>query len=79
MPLQRFRDHEEARRALRARPGDPDLFTRIRRLWTFAARLAPGAAPRGLRRFRTIEEANLEREEWTARRVRALRAARRRG
>jgi hypothetical protein len=77
MPWQRFRDFDEARRALWVRPGDPQLVPRIRSLWAFARRLAPGAPPRGLRRFRTIEEANEERDVWTAQRVRALREARR--
>lgn len=77
MSLQRFRDSDEARRALWLKTGHPDLVPRIRRLWEFARRLAPGAPPRGLRRFRTIEEANQEREQWTMERVRALREARR--
>jgi hypothetical protein len=77
MPVQRFRDFEEARRALWSERGDPKLSARIRSLWAFARRLAPGAAPRGLRRFRTLEEANRHREEWIERRVRALSEARR--
>jgi hypothetical protein len=74
MSLQRFRDLDEARNALWQDRGD--LAERIRRLWEFASRLAPGAAPRGLRKFRTLDEAQREREEWTERRARALRAAR---
>lgn len=77
MTLQRFRDFEEARRALWLEPGDPRLAARIRSLWAFASRLTPGAAPRGLRRFRAIEEANLEREAWIVARARALRGAER--
>jgi len=79
MPLQRFRDFEEARRALWVERGDPRLVPRIQRLWAFAHRLAPGAAPRGMRRFRTLEDANLEREQWMERRARDLRVARLRG
>lgn len=41
------------------------------------SRLAPGAAPRGIRRFRSCEEANLDRDKWTGERARNLRAARR--
>lgn len=78
MTIQRFRDFEEARQALWVPPGDPRLAERIRNCWEFARRLAPGAAPRGLRRFRTIEEANLDREAWTNQRARELRDARRR-
>ena len=77
MALQRFRDFDEARRALWIQRDDPDLVPRITRLWAFAGRLAPGVAPRGVRKFRTLEEANRDRETWTALRIRALRAARR--
>ena len=76
MPLQRFRDFDEARRALWVERGDPRLALRIRGLWAFARRLAPGAAPRGVRWFRTPEEANADRAAWIERRVRALRADR---
>jgi len=78
MPLQRFRDFDEARRALWSEREDPGLVPRIRSLWAFAARLAPGGSPRGIRRFRAIEEANCERDAWVAARAHALREARRR-
>jgi hypothetical protein len=78
MGWQRFRDFEQAREALWIEPGDPRLIARIRSLWEFSSRLLGGrSAPRGLRRFRSIEEANEDRERWIAERARALRAARR--
>lgn len=46
MPIQRFRSSEDAREALWVQRDDPQLVPRIRNLWTFASRLAPGAAPR---------------------------------
>jgi len=64
MPIQRFRTHEEARRALWHRPDEGDLAARMRRLWAFAARLCPSRAPRGLRRFRSIEDAARDRATW---------------
>lgn len=76
MSWQRFRSFEEARAALWVAPGDPQLAARIRRMWAFSARLAPGAAPRGLRRFRTLEEAQSEREAWERARVLRLRESR---
>lgn len=76
VPLQKFRDQEEARRALWTSSADPGLPRRIRRLWERSRRLCPLGSPRGLRKFRTIEEANQERDEWTRRRVQALREAR---
>jgi len=78
MPIERFEDWEAARRALWIPRGDARLAARIRALWAFSRRLAPGAAPRGLRRFRTLEEANQERDTWCARRAHELRAGRRR-
>ncbi len=77
MGIQRFRDFESARRALFIEPGDPQLFPRIRSLWAFAGRLAPGAAPRGIRRFRSPEDANRDRDAWIETRALALRKQRR--
>ena len=80
MGWQRFRDFEQAREALWIPPGDPRLVQRIQSLWEFSSRLLGGrSGPRGLRRFRTIEEANEDREQWVAERARALRAERLRG
>ena len=76
MPIQRFRTHEDARRALWCDSDHPDLHRRIARLWATSARLVPLNIPRGLRKFRNIEEANREREQWVADRVRALADAR---
>lgn len=77
VPVRRFRDLDEARRALWTGPEDPALPMRIRRLWAFSRRLTrPLAHPRGERRFRTIEAANADRELRAAERVRALRAER---
>jgi hypothetical protein len=55
---------------------DPDLASRIRRLWAISSRLVPLGMPRGVRKFRNIEDANREREAWVERRVRAVRRAR---
>jgi len=76
MPVQRFRTHDDARRALWCDRSDPDLHLRIARLWATATRLAPLCIPRGLRKFRSIEDANREREQWVGERVRAIAAAR---
>ncbi|MGH7266799.1 MAG: hypothetical protein ACREMB_18415 [Candidatus Rokuibacteriota bacterium] len=76
MPIERFRDFDEARRALWVARDDPKLAARIRRLWTIASRLVPLGIPRGIRKFRRIEDANRERDGWVERRVRAIRSAR---
>ena len=69
MPIQRFRTFDEARRALWVDSHDAGLANRIRRLWDFARRLSPGSPVRGLRKFRTLDEARRERDEWTRRRI----------
>lgn len=76
MPVQRFRDFDQARRALWVELGDPKLPARIRALWHRAARLAAPAIPRGLRKFRCIDEAIQERDAWVERRIATLRANR---
>jgi hypothetical protein len=76
LPIQRFRSLDEARRALWVDPSDPALPNRIRRLWRFSARLARLNPPRGVQRFRSIEEANAERGRQETERVRALQAER---
>jgi hypothetical protein len=76
MPVHRFRTFDDARRALWRNQGDPDLHRRIARLWLTSKRLTPLRIPRGLRKFRSIAEANREREQWVTDRVRALAAAR---
>ena len=76
MPVERFRDPEDARRALWVDPSDPSLAKRIRALWARTARLAPAMIPRGLRKFRRIEDANAERDAWTRARIDALAAQR---
>lgn len=76
MPVERFRDLDAGRRALWAARDDPNLAARIRRLWYISSRLVPLGIPRGVRKFRRIEEANRERDAWVERRVRALREER---
>jgi hypothetical protein len=78
MPIQRFRDLDAAREALWLVPGDPRLCAKIRHVWSFAQRLAKYPPPRGLWRFRSIEEANAHREAWVTERIQRLAAERRR-
>jgi len=64
MPVYRFHSFEEARVALWASPDDPRLPNRIRSWWRSCARRAVTHSPRGLRKFRTIDEANAEQKAW---------------
>jgi len=72
MPVWRFREGEDTRILWTGPPGAPELIRRIRAVWALASRLAPSPFPRGVRKYRTIEEANREREEWNIRRMEAL-------
>jgi len=69
MPLQKFRSFDEMPRMERV--GEAELTARIRTLWARASLLCPRTLTRGVRRFRSIEEANAERERETAERMRA--------
>jgi len=71
-PIQRFRDFEAAREALWLAPDDPRLFEKISHVWEFGRQLAKYPLPRGLWFLRSMEEANAQREAWTAERVRRL-------
>ena len=76
MSIQKFKDLDAARQALWQHPRSSDLGSHIRALWAFSVRLAPRQIPRGVRRFRSIEEANREREQWVTLRVQRLRRQR---
>ena len=76
MPIQKFRNLDDARQALWVRPGQPDLVSRIKSLWAFSSRLVLRRIPRGVRKFRSIEEANRDRDRWIERRIQALRSRR---
>lgn len=74
MAVRRFSHPDEAGRALWLDAHDPALPRRIRTLWETATRLAtPLRFERGVRRFRTIEEANQDRDRVTAERIKRLR------
>lgn len=62
MPVEKFRDPEEARRALWLPVGDPALAQRCRALWHGWGLLVAPVIPRGVQKFRSLEEANAERE-----------------
>ncbi len=79
MPVSRYREFEDARRALWTSRDAPRLLLRLRRMWKLSARLFPGGMPRGVRKFRDIAEANRDREAWVTQRILALQAARRGG
>lgn len=68
MPVTKYRSAAEM--PALPRSSDDELIARIRASWTRAFLLSPRSMPRGVRRFRSIEEANADRERETLRRMR---------
>lgn len=68
MPVYRFKTFDDAARALWTTSTDPALPGRLRRLWAFSARLVRRRVPPGVRRYRSIEEAQRERASWVTER-----------
>lgn len=69
MPVRRYKSLDEASRDLWVAPSDPTLLRRMQAVLSLV-RLAPSAPPiRGVRKFHTIEEANVDRDDWVQRRV----------
>lgn len=61
MPVEKFRDLDQARRALWLPVGDPAIARRCRALWQGWALIVPPVIPRGVQKFRSLAEANAER------------------
>jgi hypothetical protein len=64
MPVYKYKTFEEAEKALWNFHPDEAYFKRVATLWDFANKLAPIRYPHGIFKFKTIEEANKQREEW---------------
>jgi hypothetical protein len=75
MPVRKFRSVDQMPESWLDRD-DPRLLEAIRTVWNRAARLAPYEPRPGVRKYRTMEEANADREAVLARRIQRLRAAR---
>lgn len=69
MPVQRFRSFREARIAQWLSPDDPRLLRRIRGWWASSARFWPTRPPRGVHKFRSIEEMNAAQAAWKSERL----------
>lgn len=77
VPVERFRTFEEARRGSWLEPGDPRLARRMAWVFAWSREMSRGEHPRGVQRFRTLGDANAERERRVQLRVERLRAERR--
>lgn len=76
MPVQRFRTIEEMNAAddqLWSPCEDPALFRKARKLLAEGSILGAIRGPRGVRKYRTLEEAEADREAWEDARIRWIR------
>ncbi len=64
MPVYKYKSFEEAERALWNFHPDAAYYKKVAELWNFANKLRPIKYPRGVFKFRTIAEANRQRDEW---------------
>jgi hypothetical protein len=77
MPVQKFRSIEEMKEGPRwLGVGDPRIPRKIRYLWQMASAFGTLSIPRGVRKYRSIEEANADRERWESERIERIRAER---
>ena len=79
MPVRKFRTLEawQAAKNEDSLPcEDPRLAARIRENWRRGSRLAPLGGPRGVHKYRSIEEMQADRERWEDERIARLRAER---
>jgi hypothetical protein len=81
MPVQKYRSVEDMPDvALLHDAGDPAIPRRIRHLWAMADTLLSPVGtciPRGVRKYRSIEDAQADRDRWESERISRLQAARR--
>ena len=82
MPIRKYRTLEEMNLERRWLPtGDSSIPQKIRYLWRFSELLLRPVGtciPRGVRKYKSIEEANADRDRWEQERIDSLRAERKR-
>lgn len=64
MPVFKYKTYEEAEKALWNFEPDEAYFHRIVKLFEFAQKLNPVHYPHGVFKYRSIEDANRQSEEW---------------
>lgn len=67
MPIRKFRTLEEAEQALWRKPFDPVNLRITASVTTTAMKLAGVSLPKGVFKYRSLEEADRERERWESR------------
>ncbi|MBI1930716.1 hypothetical protein HYR99_41530 [Candidatus Poribacteria bacterium] len=64
MPVYKYKTFEEAESALWNFHPNAAYFNQVAELWKFANQLCPITYPQGIFKYRSIEEANQQRDEW---------------
>jgi hypothetical protein len=72
MPVKKYRSVAEMPRVPDCEPLSQECIARITRLWARASAMSPRIYPRGVFKFRSIEEAQAARERVTEENVRRL-------
>lgn len=63
VPVQKFRSFDDATRALATQPAEPDtIAARVASLWALSSALTSPLGFRGVRKYRSIEDANADHE-----------------
>ena len=62
MPVRKFRSIDEMERPSWRRPGDPELYRAIARVWAFGRRPRSRWFPPGVHRHRSLAELEAERD-----------------
>lgn len=79
MPVRKFRSLEEwqeSKQTYWLPCNDPSLPDRIREHWGRWSKLVPYPSPRGLRKYRSQEEADADHDRWETERIARIRADR---
>ncbi len=63
MPVQKFKTFEDAREALWNFHPDEAYYKQVAELWNTADKISPIKYPRGIFKFKTIEDANKHRRD----------------
>jgi hypothetical protein len=63
MPVYKFKTFEDAEKALWVSKLDEAYYKKVAELWEFANELRPVQFPKGIFKFKNIEEANKHREK----------------
>ena len=76
MPVYKYKTFEEAESALWNFRPDEAYFSRVAELWNFANKLCPITYPKEIFKYRSIEEANKQRNEWELDHAKQIQASR---